>query len=206
MGKNNQILITDLNANKVLAFNRRDLTFDGLPLSEFKFDKPNCIRTDGEDNIYVGEVGDNSRKLRCFDVNLKEKFDISQAGGYDLLGVNYISYDTAQKRILLTDSVANGVHVYGCDGEYKFSVWDSGSELGELTYPTGTAVDNRGNILVCDTGNSRVQVFDTNGNFLSIFGNEDTFTSPMDIHVTDNDEIVVLDGSVLTGWSRVQIF
>jgi len=78
-------------------------------MSEYKFDKPNCIQTDDDDNIYIGEVGDSSRKLRCFDSNLHEKFVISQAGGYDFLGVNYISLDATQKRIILTDSFANGI-------------------------------------------------------------------------------------------------
>merc|ERR1712168_663590 len=98
--------------------------------SEFAFDKPNCIRTDTSGNIYVGEVGDDSRKLRCFDAQLQEKYVISQAGGYDLLGVNYISYDKQRRRILLTDSVANSVHSYDGKGNYEFSIaCTSGDDL-----------------------------------------------------------------------------
>lgn len=204
--KDNELLVTDLNANKIMSFNMTDFSYLGLPLGKYEFDKPNCIRTDDNNNIYVGEVGDYSRKLRCFDGDLKEQFVIKQAGGYDFLGVNYVSVDAHNKQLLITDSDLNAVHVYTDKGDYKFSMSESGADVGQFTYPTGTAVDSKGNILVCDTGNSRVQVFDKEGKFICMFGNKDTFVSPMDIHVTKNDEVVVVDGSVFTGWSRVQIF
>lgn len=203
-----QILVTDLNANKIMSFKSSDLSFDRLLFTDTTFDKPNAICTDSRGCIYVGEVGDNSRKLRCFDAEFKEKFSISQAGGYDLLGVNYISYDKTGKRILLTDSVANAVHMYTDDGVYQINIGGSnGSGVGEFTYPTGAAFDTKGNILICDTGNSRVQVFDEEGKFISLFGDEESFCSPMDIHVHgDSEEIIIVDGSVLSGWSRVKIF
>ena len=213
--KDDEILVADLNGNKILAFSRTDFSFIGLPLSKYEFDKPNCIRTDSDNNIYVGEVGDKSRRLRCFDVHLNEKFSITTAGDYEFLGVNYVSCDLRRNRILITDSDANGVHFYTADGVYESSICRQGSALGELIYPTGTAVDGRGNVLICDTGNSRMQVFDRNGKFLAMFGGKDTFTSPMDVYIADGEgegkgegkgEVVVVDGSVFSGWSRVQLF
>jgi len=40
-------------------------------------------------------------------------------------------------------------------------------ENGEFTYPNGICCDNK-HIFVCDRGNSRLQIFDLNGNFIRL--------------------------------------
>ena len=123
------------------------------------------------------------------------------------MGVNYISFDEHGGRIILTDMVANTVHIYDQHGKYEFSIGGTqGSGEGEFIYPCGTCVDGRGNILVCDTGNSRVQVFDSKGVFVSMFGGEEMVCSPWDIQMNEDGEVLVLDGSIMVGWSRIQIF
>src|SRR4051794_37946821 len=49
--------------------------------------------------------------------------------------------------------------------------WGSqGSGNAQFTSPSGIAVDSTGNVYVADTGNHRVQKFDSNGNFLTAWG------------------------------------
>ena len=43
-----------------------------------------------------------------------------------------------------------------------------------MTTPEGIAVDGRGNVYVCDTSNSRVEKFDSTGNFTAQWGNQTT--------------------------------
>lgn len=45
-----------------------------------------------------------------------------------------------------------------------------GSGLGELLYPSAAVIDNMGNVIVCDTGNSRIQVFSSTGEPLGVWG------------------------------------
>jgi DNA-binding beta-propeller fold protein YncE len=55
--------------------------------------------------------------------------------------------------------------------------WGSqGSGNGQFNNPGGAAVDSAGNIYVADTGNSRIQKFDSNGNYLTKWGG--TFSPP----------------------------
>jgi len=55
---------------------------------------------------------------------------------------------------------------------------------GEFRNPTAVAIDPRNqNICVSDTGNGRVQVFDSDGNFLREFGKNDTSFEPGAIRV-----------------------
>jgi len=46
----------------------------------------------------------------------------------------------------------------------------SGNGAGEFNSPHGVAVDSKGYVHVADTSNNRVQVFDTNGNFIHAYG------------------------------------
>ena len=55
------------------------------------------------------------------------------------------------------------------------SKWGSkGTGDGQLMYPHSIAVDSLGNVYVTDTGNKRVQKFDSNGKFITKWGFEGT--------------------------------
>ncbi|XP_044734626.1 RING finger protein nhl-1 [Chrysoperla carnea] len=51
-----------------------------------------------------------------------------------------------------------------------FKIGSRGSEPGYFTWPRGIAVGPDNSIVVADSSNHRVQVFDTNGNFIKEFG------------------------------------
>ena len=81
-----------------------------------------------------------------------------------------------------------------------------GSGDGMLNNPTGVAVNDRDEIVVADSGNHRVQVFDSNGTFLRSFGrfgqNAEEFNNPNGIAINKDRNIFVADN----GNQRVQIF
>ena len=52
--------------------------------------------------------------------------------------------------------------VYDAEGTFKFAFGSNGEGNGQFNAPTGVAVDSKGNILVADWGNSRIQVSGTN--------------------------------------------
>ena len=49
--------------------------------------------------------------------------------------------------------------MFHTSGEFVHSFGKEGSGSGELQYPFGIAIDQDGFVFVCDTGNSRIQVF-----------------------------------------------
>ena len=99
-------------------------------------------------------------------------------------------------------SVTNDEYVF----DFKFG--REGSGEGEFIIPTGVVYDhNNDRIIVADTWNHRVQVFDKNGRFLFSFGNFGTadgqFNSPVNVaYDHDNGRIIVAD----TFNHRIQIF
>lgn len=82
-----------------------------------------------------------------------------------------------------------------------------GSGEGQFSFPKGLGITENGWILVCDSGNHRVQVLDMLDGFkfvreIGCYGSaEGQFDSPLDAAVSCNGEIIVSDSN-----NRIQIF
>ncbi len=72
--------------------------------------------------------------------------------------------------------------------------------------PRGIAVDSEGHVLVADTGNKQIIVYDSNGNFISQFGGEGTaagkFDEPVGLAMDAQGNLYVAD----TWNQRIQVF
>jgi DNA-binding beta-propeller fold protein YncE len=81
-----------------------------------------------------------------------------------------------------------------------------GTGDGQFTRPGDIAVDSEGNTYVTDQGNSRVQKFDSEGNFMTKWGSkgsdEGQFIDPLGIVLDTSGNVYVVDA----GNSRVQVF
>ena len=69
-------------------------------------------------------------------------------------------------------------HAFGVDhfNDYQFlnMFGGKGSENGQLVAPHSLDIDKEGNVYVTDTGNNRIQKFDSDGNFVLKWGEEGT--------------------------------
>uniref|UniRef100_A0A8C9WEE6 RING-type E3 ubiquitin transferase n=1 Tax=Scleropages formosus TaxID=113540 RepID=A0A8C9WEE6_SCLFO len=84
--------------------------------------------------------------------------------------------------------------VYSADGEFLFKFGSHGEGNGQFNAPTGVAVDSNGNIIVADWGNSRIQVFDSSGSFLSYINTSaDPLYGPQGLALTSDGHVVVAD-------------
>ncbi len=70
--------------------------------------------------------------------------------------------------IFVSDGYGNArVHRFDAGGELKLSWGEPGGAAGQFRLPHDIALDDRGRVLVADRENSRIQLFDQNGTFLS---------------------------------------
>jgi len=73
-----------------------------------------------------------------------------------------------------------------------------GDGVGQFNEPRDVAVI-RDMVYIADTGNRRIQVFDREGNFRTLWtGGEEDFVEPLALGVTSQEELLVLDS--LPGW------
>ena len=96
---------------------------------------------------------------------------------------------------------------------YAFETkWGSeGSGDGQFSYPQGVAVNAAGNIYVADSGNHRIQKFDSSGSFLAKWGSQGSgdgqFSYPEGVAVDASGNVYVTDpGNRFSPNLRIQKF
>ena len=81
-----------------------------------------------------------------------------------------------------------------------------GTGPGQFDDPSGVAISSGGDIVVCDAGNNRVQVFRSDGTFVRQWGSDGAapgqFQYPASVAVSSADEVFVADH----GNCRIQVF
>uniref|UniRef100_A0A8C7I8U4 RING-type E3 ubiquitin transferase n=1 Tax=Oncorhynchus kisutch TaxID=8019 RepID=A0A8C7I8U4_ONCKI len=86
------------------------------------------------------------------------------------------------------------LQVFNPEGEFLLKFGSNGEGNGQFNAPTGVAVDVNGNIIVADWGNSRIQVFDGSGSFLSYINTSaDPLYGPQGLALTSDGYVVVAD-------------
>ena len=112
--------------------------------------------------------------------------------------------------LLVSDTFAHdaAIKVFDREGAFLYQFGEKGTGEGQLNLPRCLGVDKLGHLLVCDTGNKRVQVFevnDSNADFKGIFGTsagkEDENIEPFSVGVLSDGRIVVND----VGHGHIQI-
>ena len=100
-------------------------------------------------------------------------------------------------RSFLPSYSSNPRAAYIQKGECKLSMGKRGSETGSFTWPRSVAVGPDGSVVVADSSNHRVQVFDSNGRFLHAFGKQGSgdgeLDNPAGVAVNRIGQIIVSD-------------
>lgn len=121
-----------------------------------------------------------------------------------------IAIDNENRYLYVVDSQANRIAVFDADTMKFLRSWgklsDEMAAPGTFSAPTNVAVDSDSNVYVTDTFNARVQVFDAEGQFVTMWGKEGNsagnFMRPKGIAVDSDDHIYVVDSE----FNNVQVF
>ena len=93
--------------------------------------------------------------------------------------------------IFVADGYGNSsVHRFSADGEFIGSFGSPGRGPGQFVVPHSVRVSQDGRVYVADRENHRVQVFSTEGEFLSEWTD---FKCPMGVHIDANQVVYVTD-------------
>jgi sugar lactone lactonase YvrE len=123
-----------------------------------------------------------------------------------------LAIDRENRLLYVSDVELDQVLVYDADSFKllrKIGTTGHKHELttpGDFARPTGLAVDQEGNLYVCDTLNDRIEIFDADGKFISTFGKNGDgpgyFARPKGVAIDGDGHIWVADGMQ----DRVQVF
>jgi DNA-binding beta-propeller fold protein YncE len=176
-----------------------------------QFDEPSGLAADSKGNVLIADT-DNHR-IQMFQVNGSER-PLMPVQTQSPPIIEFDSFMKGEKAITsLVSFPGKGLYVLSKNQNHILHIGSSnhvygkkGSGPGEVDDPQAIAVTPEGTLAIADTGNDRVQLFDSNGSSLYQFGKagEKTgqFDEPAGIGISQKNLIYVSD----TENHRVQIF
>jgi DNA-binding beta-propeller fold protein YncE len=167
----------------------------------------NGLAVDDNDRIFLSDS--KLRRVLVFDSNYHQE---AVVGSGVLANPGGIALDRENRFLYVADSDKDQVVVFDAD-TFKLlrTIGTAGKKHtltgpGEFAMPSNIAVDSEGDVYVSDTLNSRVQIFDADGNYISEFGKAGDgpgrFARPKGIAVDRDRHVWVVDELQ----SRVQVF
>ena len=150
----------------------------GIGAGAGQFQSPQGITVAKDGSIYVADS--LNHRIQKFDRNGKFVATIGGPAESSQPGLFKEPWDVATApdgTIYVADTWNHRVQHFAVDGTYMSGWGAEGNTDGQATGspgvffgPRGIAVDKDGRVLVSDTGNKRVQIFDGAGTFVSQFG------------------------------------
>ncbi len=175
--------------------------------AEAKFGTIIGLTVDNADRIFVVDAMMHRVAVLSPDWKIETYF-----GDDNLQHPGGIAIDEENRFLYVVDTSAQRVAVFDADN-FKFLRYVGGppKSVGDddpstFSKPSNVAVDKEGNVYVSDTMNNRVQIFDADGKFISMFGKAGdgpgAFARPKGISIDSDSHIWVADAFT----NRIQIF
>lgn len=202
-----QVYVADQRVGAVFIFNPENhntqLIRNGV---DAHFGWINGLAIDDDDRLFVSDG--KMHHVLIFNPKHEVVNQITE-GLVDPVG---LAIDTTNRFLYVVDTQQDQVIVYDADTLKLLRRIGTGGKdhfltsPGDFAAPQGIAVDQDGNIYVTDTLNNRVEIFDADGNFVSLFGKHGDgpgyFSRPKGIAVDSDGHIWVADEME----DRLQVF
>ena len=195
--------------------------FGSIGSNNGELNNPRGIAVDSLDRIIVSDSGNN--RIQVFDSseNFISTFGILGSNNGEFNFPAGVAVDSSD-RMIIADRDNNRIQVFDSSGNFLFSFGSVCNMLipvpdpncvdpdgtgplqegdGQFLQPPAVVVDSNGRILVLDSNNSRIQIFDSSGQFISKFGSG-LLAQPQGISVDNQDRIIVSD----LGGNNIQVF
>jgi DNA-binding beta-propeller fold protein YncE len=199
-----RLYVVDTWQTKVHVFDSggsRYHSFPNKPLKEFEY--PIGITADGLGRVFVSDA--STKLVHVFD-SFGKKY-VASIGRDQLLRPTGLALRPESDELLVVDTLASELVVFDTnDFSIKARFGHDGDGNDALHYPTSVSLAPNGNAYVTDSLNFRVQILNSELDFLDNFGEAGdgpgTFSRPKGIAVDSENNIYVVDAL----FDNVQIF
>ena len=163
--KDNEVLIADCGNSRIQRFNFQTGTvvknFGKFGEEKGELNNPVDVTVDDKEGIVVTEWGNNRIQVMS-----KEGESIFTFGDNGPEKLQYPNCCILNKNIFLVSDGGNHcIKAFDKSGTFLYKFGKEGNQDGQFTTPYGLLIDGSNNLLVCDSGNSRVQQFSLDGRF-----------------------------------------
>ena len=163
-------------------------TEDGLFIKHIRkhLINPWSVSVGTDDHIIVCDKGDKSVKVLSPDgTELLQSFSTPDCDASPWFAVYH------QDMFFVSYGRAHCVKAFTMEGVFLYDIGSEGSGDGQLSSPTGLAIDKFNNLIVCDSDNGRLQVFSLDGKFVnSVYAG---MIDPIAVAVTGDGHMLVCD-------------
>lgn len=196
-----RLYVVDSNKRRVVALDRsgKQVTTFGKGPSEGSqegFLNPLYAAVSPRGEVYVTDRAAAAISIYTADGKFLQRFVPKTESGFTWSPLAAAFDDKGNLYVTDATRGEHRVLVFDTKGTLKLKFGKQGGKNGEFQYPNGIAVDRSGKILVADSNNSRVQVFDAKGKLLSIIGRgggKAGLSHPTGIAIDDRGRIHVVD-------------
>lgn len=161
---------------------------------------PAAIRVAGNGDNFILDCGNGRVAVTASNGTAKASFSLATPAKTQWEAITDLALDKAGN-VYLTNAVANSVEKYSATGQ-KLATFAT----GEVKGPQGLAVTSNGEIIVSDTMNHAVAIFDAEGKLLKKIGQQGEgngqFQYPRGVAVDSQGNIYVADSLN----ARIQVF
>lgn len=208
------VYVADRGSHRILKFSRdgtRLVAFGSKGRGAGQFSRPGRVVAGPNRRVAISDVGNGRAQL--YEIRGADKPRVAAAPSVAVWRVERESDVVFSQGISDLDIDASGtiIATNATDGNVVIKtnparkVGTYGRNVGQLRRPRGLTIAPNGEIIVADTGNHRLQVFDRNGfvrSFASRGSDPGNVNAPQDVIVGLQGYIYVAD----TGNHRIQIF
>ena len=161
----NEVLIAYCGNSRIQRFNFQTGTvvksFGKFGEEKGELNNPVDVTVDDKERIVVTEWGNNRIQVMS-----KEGESIFTFGDNGPEKLQYPNCCILNKNIFLVSDGGNHcIKAFDKSGTFLYKFGKEGNQDGQFTTPYGLLIDGSNNLLVCDSGNSRVQQFSLDGRF-----------------------------------------
>jgi DNA-binding beta-propeller fold protein YncE len=169
-------------------------------LGEGLFTTPHGLRVDAQDNLWTTDVGSHVvLKLHYPEGRVLMVLGRKGVAGEEIAAAHVtlfnkpsdVAFDNAGN-IYVSDGYGNSrVVKFDKNGKFLTTWGTKGTGPGQFDLPHNIVVDSRGRVLVADRQNSRIQVFDSGGNYQTEWKH---LGQPWGLALTHEGTLFVVDG------------